>query len=343
MAAAGWQDFDTLESYIAKEQRAFPESRGVFTDILRRIGVASKVISAKTQKAGILDVLGKQGQENVQGEQQMKLDVIANEIMKATFHWMPSVAGMATEEEEEYTVFPRAANYEGDRYIVLFDPLDGSSNIDANVSVGTIFSVHRIAAEAETLSLGDFLRPGRQQIGAGYVIYGSSTMFVFTTGHGVHGFTLDPEIGEYILSHENIRIPDRCKCFSANEANYAKWDEPTKRFADLIRYGDDPRYAKTSSRYIGSLVADFHRNLLYGGVFLYPADARTGKGKLRLLYECAPMAMLAEQAGGLASAGRERILDIVPRELHQRVPIVVGTRREVELYEGMVREGGEAR
>ncbi len=343
MTASGWQDFDTLESYIAKEQRAFPESRGVFTDILRRIGVASKVISAKTQKAGILNVLGKQGQENVQGEQQMKLDVIANEIMKATFHWMPSVAGMATEEEEDYTVFPRAANYEGDRYLVLFDPLDGSSNIDANVSVGTIFSIHRIAAAVETLTLGDFLKPGSQQVGAGYVIYGSSTMFVFTTGHGVHGFTLDPEIGEYILSHEDIRIPDVCKCFSANEANYAKWDVPTKEFADMVRYGDDPRYAKTSSRYIGSLVADFHRNLLYGGVFMYPANAKTGKGKLRLLYECAPMAMLADQAGGGATTGRGRILDVVPTELHQRVPVVIGNRHEIEIYEQIVRRHADGK
>jgi len=343
MGTSGWQDFDTLESFIAKEQRAYPKSRGVFTDILRRVGVASKVISAKTQKAGILDVLGKQGQENVQGEQQMKLDLIANEIMKATFHWMPSVAGVATEEEEDYTVFPRGATYEGDRYVILFDPLDGSSNIDANVSVGTIFSLHCIPAEAETLAIDDFLQPGVKQVAAGYVIYGSSTMFVFTTGHGVHGFTLDPEIGEYILSHEDIRIPDVCKCFSANDANYDKWDGPTKRFADLIRYGDDPAYAKTSSRYIGSLVADFHRNLLYGGVFMYPADAKTGKGKLRLLYECAPMAMLAAQAGGLATTGRERILDVVPRELHQRVPFVVGNRREVELYESMIREHGEDR
>jgi fructose-1,6-bisphosphatase I len=339
MAGSGWQDFDTLESYIAKEQRMHPESRGVFTDLLRRIGVATKVVSVKVQKAGLLNVLGRHGGENVQGEQQMKLDVIANDIMKATFHWMPPVAGIATEEEEEYTVFPSPAESQGDRYMILFDPLDGSSNIDANVSVGTIFSIHRLPAGREP-TLDDFLKPGFQQEAAGYVIYGSSTMFVYTTGHGVHGFTLDPEVGEYVLSHPGVQIPDRCKCFSANEANYDKWDEPTQKFADTVRYGDDDRYAKTSSRYIGSLVADFHRNLLYGGVFMYPANSKTGKGKLRLLYECAPMAMLAEQAGGGATTGKERILDIQPTELHQRVPVVIGNRHEVELYEKMVREQG---
>ena len=341
MANSGWHDFDTLESYIAKEQRKYPESRGVFADLLRRVGVASKVISAKVQKAGLLDVLGKQGSKNVQDEEQAKLDVIANEIMKATFQWMPLVGGLATEEEEDYISYPPRAGNEGDRYIVLFDPLDGSSNIDANVSVGTIFSIHRVEGDVHQCGEKDFLQPGKKQIAAGYVIYGSSTMFVFTTGHGVHGFTLDPEVGEYVLSHEGIRIPDKCTCFSANEANYPKWDDPTRRFVDLIRSRKDDRYQKTSSRYIGSLVADFHRNLLYGGIFMYPADAKTGKGKLRLLYECAPMAMLAEQAGGAATTGRERILDIVPKELHQRVPFIVGNKREVDLYLEMVAKAGK--
>jgi len=341
MTNSGWHDFDTLESYIAKEQRRYPESRGVFADLLRRVGVASKVISAKVQKAGLLDVLGKQGSKNVQDEEQAKLDVIANEIMKATFQWMPLVGGLATEEEEDYISYPPRAGNEGDRYIVLFDPLDGSSNIDANVSVGTIFSIHRVEGDVHQCGERDFLQPGNKQIAAGYVIYGSSTMFVFTTGHGVHGFTLDPEVGEYVLSHEGIRIPDKCTCFSANEANYPKWDDPTRRFVDLIRSRKDDRYQKTSSRYIGSLVADFHRNLLYGGIFMYPADAKTGKGKLRLLYECAPMAMLAEQAGGAATTGRERILDIVPKELHQRVPFIVGNKREVDLYLEMVAKAGK--
>jgi len=339
MPDSGWHDFDTLESYIAKEQRAYPESRGVFTDILRRIGVASKVISAKVQKAGIVNVLGAYGAQNVQGEAQQKLDVLANEIMKSTFHWMPSIGGIATEEEETYTVYPPRTDGEGDRYIVLFDPLDGSSNIDANVSVGTIFSIHRIESEGGACGLQDFLRPGNHQIAAGYVIYGSSTMFVFTTGHGVHGFTLDPEVGEYVLSHERIQIPDACKCFSANEANYSKWDEPTKQFADFVRYGDDPRYESTTSRYIGSLVADFHRNLLYGGVFMYPADRKNRSGKLRLLYECAPMSMIIEDAGGKSTTGTQRVLDVVPTKLHERVPMVIGCSREIELYEEMVARG----
>ncbi len=345
MPDSGWKDFETLESYIAKEQRMHPHSRGVFSNLLRRIGVASKVVTSKVQKAGLVDVLGMQGTQNVQGETQAKLDVLANDIMKATFRWMPSIAGMASEEDDEMIPVARKTSVDDDdHYIILFDPLDGSSNIDANVSVGTIFSIHRAISDTKGLKsdepciLGDFLQPGYKQEAAGYVIYGSSTMLVYTTGHGVHGFTLDPEIGEYILSHENIIIPDRCKCFSANEANYNKWDAPSKQFADYVRFGSEERYQKLSSRYIGSFVADFHRNLLYGGVFMYPADEATGKGKLRLLYECAPIAMLAEQAGGLASTGRERILDIQPSDLHERVPIIVGNRREVELYEKMVAE-----
>lgn len=342
VAESDWQDFDTLESYIAKEQRQYPASRGVFADLLRRVGLAAKVIFSRVGKAGLLDVLGKQGSQNIQGEQQMKLDVIAHRVMKSTFDWMPAVAGLASEEEGDYLVFPRRSDYEGDRYIILFDPLDGSSNIDANVSVGTIFSIHRCPSGNDNPTLECFLQPGRRQLAAGYAIYGSSTMFVYTTGHGVHGFTLDPEVGEFVLSHEGIRIPDRCKCFSANDVNYATWDRPTQTFADSIRYGDKERYRGTSSRYIGSLVADFHRNLLYGGVFMYPADARSVEGKLRLLYECSPLALIAEQAGGLASTGRERILDILPRELHQRVPLVIGNRREVELYEELVRASGSS-
>jgi len=338
MSATHWRDFYTLESYIAKEERQHVSTRGVFSNLIRRIGLASKVISAKVQKAGLLNVLGEHGVENIQGEQQQKLDVLANEAMKATFSWMPRVAGIATEEEEHFVAFDPQGKNVGERYVILFDPLDGSSNIDANVSVGTIFSIRRLDNGDRTCQLEDFLRPGREQVAAGYVIYGSSTMFVYTAGHGVHGFTLDPEVGEYVLSHENIRLPEVCKCFSANETYFPRWNEPTQQFVDQLRHSDDPRYAKTTSRYIGSMVADIHRNLLYGGVFLYPADAETGKGKLRLLYECAPMAFLVEQAGGLATTGHERIMDILPTQLHQRVPIVIGNRYEVERYEELVRE-----
>lgn len=332
-----WKDFSTLEGFISAQERMHPDSRGIFSNLLRRVGVASKVIAARVQKAGLLDVLGKVGSVNVQDEEQQKLDVIANSIMKATFRPMEAIVGMASEEEEEFlSVSGRRGD--DDHYLVMFDPLDGSSNIDANVSVGTIFSIHRCQSNGGKVTLDDFLQRGARQEAAGYVIYGSSTMFVYTTGHGVHGFTLDPEVGEYILSHENIRIPDQCKCFSANDANYNRWDEPTRRFADHVRYSDDPRYAKTSSRYIGSLVADFHRNMLYGGVFMYPLNTDTAAGKLRLLYECAPMAMLAEQAGGLASTGRQRILDLDPTSLHQRVPFCVGNRQDILLYEQMCTE-----
>lgn len=343
MSESGFKNFETLESYIAKEQRMHINSRGLFSNILRRIGVASKVVSIQVQKAGIVDVLGARDNINIQGEVQMKLDEIANEVFKATFSWMPSIAGMASEEEETYTVFPRQDDYTGSRYIILFDPLDGSSNIDANVSVGTIFSIYRLKNDGKKnggnyCDLTDFLQPGRDLAAAGYVIYGSGTVFVYTTGHGVHGFTLDPSIGEYVLSHENMTIPETVKCFSANETNYKKWDRAAQTFADHIRYGNDPTYSKVTSRYIGSLVSDFHRNLLYGGIYMYPGDAKTGKGKLRLLYECAPLSFIAEQAGGLGTTGKERILDVDPVELHQRVPFIVGNKKEVELYEKMVKD-----
>ena len=339
MAESHWRDFETLESYIAKEQSLHPQSRGVFSNLMRRIGLASKVIFSKAHKAGLVGVLGVQGSINVQGEQQQKLDVIANEVLKDTFRWMDSISGMASEEEDDVMHLPPRLHDES-RYVVMFDPLDGSSNIDANVSVGTIFSVHRTLSTAGEASLADYLQPGHSQVAAGYIIYGPSTIFVYTTGHGVHGFTLDPAIGEYVLSHENIRIPDVCKCFSANDSNYHTWDAATQSFADRVRYSREGRYANTTSRYIGSMVADLHRNLLYGGIFMYPADAQTGKGKLRLLYEAAPLAMIYDQAGGAATSGTQRILDIQATELHQRVPLIIGNSVEVALYESMIRDQG---
>jgi len=335
---SAFRDFETLESHISKQQQMHYNVRGTFSNILRRIGVASKIINSKVQKAGLIDILGNNNHVNVQGEEQVKLDHMANAVMRAAFCVMPSIAGMATEEEESFTAF-KHHDIDGSRYIVMFDPLDGSSNVDANVSVGTIFSILKCDKDcADELTEEDFFKPGRQLSAAGYVIYGSSTMFVYTTGQGVHGFTLDPEIGEYILSHENITIPDRCKCFSANESNYNKWDKATKEFADTVRFGEDARYKKASSRYIGSLVSDFHRNLLYGGVYMYPVDMTTGKPKLRLLYECAPLAMIVEQAGGCATTGTQNILDIVPNHLHQRVPLVIGNKQEIELYKKLVKK-----
>ncbi len=337
--SSSFRDFETLESYITKQQKLHVNVRGTFSQVLRRIGVASKIIESKVRKAGLVDILGVNGSVNVQGEHQVKLDDMANSIMKAAFSVIPSIAGMATEEEEDFTAFDNI-EFDGSRYLVMFDPLDGSSNVDANVSIGTIFAVLKYdkATSKSSVTKEDFFKPGRTLSAAGYVIYGSSTMFVYTTGQGVHGFTLDPEIGEFVLSHENIKIPDQCKCFSANETNYNKWDQATKEFADTIRYSDDKRYQKASSRYIGSLVADFHRNLLYGGIYMYPTDVTTNKPKLRLLYECAPLAMIAEQAGGMASTGTQNILDIVPNQLHQRVPIVIGNKKDVEFYEELVKK-----
>jgi fructose-1,6-bisphosphatase I len=338
----GWQDFFTLESFIAYQQRLYPGSRGVFSDVLRRVAVATKIISSRVRRAGLVGVLGKHGASNVQGEEQMKLDVISNMILKDAIAWLPSMAVIASEEDAEMSILEHESNdYEGDQYVVFFDPLDGSSNIDVNVSVGTIFSIHRAPYNPlkRRFVWSDFLKRGSEQVAAGYVIYGSSTMFVYTTGQGVHGFTLEPSIGEYILSHENIRIPDRCSYFSANDTNYSVWPEASRKFADTLRYTGTNRYARTSSRYVGSFVADAHRNLLVGGIYMYPENAQSGKGKLRLIYECAPLAMIFEQAGGTASTGRERILDIVPSELHQRSPIVIGTKKDVEFYEKLVQEG----
>ncbi|MBF0297085.1 MAG: class 1 fructose-bisphosphatase [Oligoflexia bacterium] len=342
-----WKDFETLESHIYKQQKLHPQGRGIFSNILRRIGVASKIIESKVRRAGLLGITGKEGIINIQGEDQMKLDLLSNNIMKAAFNWWSPIAGICSEEEDEFVTFPKQNDYSGDRYIIFFDPLDGSSNIDTNVPIGTIFSIYRYEEDSKNC----ILQPGHQQKAAGYVLYGSTTMFVYTTGggSGVHGFTLDPEIGEYVLSHENIIIPPQCKYFSANETNYQFWSTNTQRYADFIRFGYpllDIEFAdecnsnnasinvsnKISSRYTGTLVSDFHRNLLKGGIFLYPEDIKAISGKLRLLYECAPLALIAEEAGGMASTGTKRILDLQATSLHQRVPFIIGNKNAVLLY-----------
>jgi fructose-1,6-bisphosphatase I len=337
MSQVGWSRVRTLESFINKEQRLHPTSRGVFSDLMRRIGVASKVIHSKVQKAGLLSDTGTEERDEGAAHGEIRFHLTADKIMKAALQWFPSIAALASREEDE--LIPTAPrNQPEDLYVVLFDALDGHPNIDVNVSVGTIFSIYRWGLGLEPPTLENVLQAGYKQVAAGYVIYGSSTMFVFTAGQGVHGFTLDPGIGEFILSHENILLPNACRYFSANESHYERWDEPTRRFADHVRFGSIPRYQRTTSRYIGSMVADFHRDLLHGGIFLYPLNTRTGVGKLQLTLECNPLAMIIEQAGGLASTGRERILDIHPKSLHQTVPLVIGNRQEVELYERMVRE-----
>ena len=291
--------------------------------------MATKIISRQVNKAGLLNVLGLAGEVNVQGEEVQKLDDLSNHVIKQVLRYSTMIGGVASEEEE---TFLQNTQYPDGKYVVFFDPLDGSSNIDANVPVGTIFGIYRRLSR-DVVGEEDFLQPGRKLVAAGYAIYGSSTMLVYSAGNGVHGFTLDPEYGEYLLSHPQIQIPKECRCYSVNERNYARWSPAAQQFIDHIKFSGDARYAKTTARYIGSAVADFHRNLLYGGVFMYPEDSKNVRGKLRLIYECNPLAFLAEQAGGRASTGTTPILDIQPTSIHQRVPFCVGNAQEVLAYE----------
>ncbi|MGL5991391.1 MAG: class 1 fructose-bisphosphatase [Plesiomonas sp.] len=328
----------TLGEFIVEKQQDFPHATGELTSLLAAIKLAAKIIHRDINKAGLVDILGANGLANVQGESQMKLDVYANDKLKAALQARGEVAGIASEEEDDIVIF------EGDRgcnakYVVLMDPLDGSSNIDVNVSVGTIFSIYRrITPTGTPVTREDFLQSGNRQVAAGYVVYGSSTMLVYTTGCGVHGFTYDPSLGVFCLSHENIRIPQNGVIYSINEGNYIKFPQGVKKYIKYCQDHDTASKRPYTSRYIGSLVADFHRNMLKGGIYIYPSTANSPKGKLRLLYECNPMAFLAEQAGGRASDGTHRILDIVPSELHQRVPFFVGSQAMMDDAERFMRE-----
>jgi fructose-1,6-bisphosphatase I len=332
----------TLQRHLLEQQHALaPGARGDFTALLMDLIVAAKLIAREVNKAGLAEILGDAGAENVQGELVMKLDEFAQDrIYKAMDHG-GHLCCMASEEEKE--LIPIPARYPKGEYVLMFDPLDGSSNIDANVSIGTIFAIHRRRTPTGTDgTLEDVLQPGRDLVCAGYFLYGPSTMLVYSTGHGVAGFTLDPSIGEFCLSHEDIQTPARGKIYSANEGNWEFWDEPSRRYIQHLKTADKASGRPYSTRYIGSLVSDFHRNLLYGGVFLYPADhkdPKKPKGKLRLLYEAAPLAFIAEQAGGAASDGRRRILDLVPTGLHDRTPLCIGAKDDVALYDQFVREG----
>jgi fructose-1,6-bisphosphatase I len=330
----------TLTHKVLVEQREHAKRTGEapsgdFSELLNQIAVAGKLISAEVNMAGLADILGVAGRKNVQGEEVMKLDVFSDQTIIEILRRSGQVCIMASEEVAEPIGVPEP--HVPGRYAVAFDPLDGSSNIDVNVSIGTIFSIHRRKSPEGTPGTSeDLLRPGTELAGAGYIIYGSSTMLVYTTGEGVHGFTLDPSVGEFLLSHENIQIPSKCGIYSTNEGNYSKWSQGTQKYVDHLKSpGDDP-LSGMKSRYIGSLVADFHRNLMKGGVFLYPADKRTGKGKLRLLYEAIPLGYVAKAAGGYASTGKESILDMQPESLHQRVPLIIGSRDAVEAYERAV-------
>ncbi len=328
----------TLGEFIVEKQHDFSHATGELTALLSALKLGAKIIHRDINKAGLVDILGTSGVSNVQGEVQMKLDLYANEKLKAALKARGEVAGIASEEEDEIVIF------EGDRglnakYVVLMDPLDGSSNIDVNVSVGTIFSIYRrITPLGTPVTEADFLQPGNKQVAAGYIVYGSSTMLVYTTGHGVHAFTYDPSLGVFCLSHERVHFPEKGNMYSINEGNYIKFPQGVKKYIKYCQEQDEATLRPYTSRYIGSLVADFHRNLLKGGIYLYPSTASYPKGKLRLLYECNPMAFLAEQAGGKASDGARRILDIMPEKLHQRCPFFVGTESMVNDVERFIAE-----
>ncbi len=324
----------TLERFILDQQSHHPDATGELTNLLYDIALAAKMIAAQIRRAGLVNILGSAGSVNVQDEEQQKLDVYANETMKNALNHTGRVCAMASEEDEE--LIPILDGVPAGKYTVLFDPLDGSSNIDVNAAVGTIFSVYPRVSTSGPGRMEDLLQPGHRQVAAGYVMYGSSVMMVYAAGGlGVHGFTLDPTIGEFLLSHPNITTTPTGKYYSVNESNFGRWS-PGVRQAVRGFHGDDPaRMAGKNSRYIGSLVADFHRNLIAGGIFLYPGDSKNPRGKLRLLYEASPMAYLAEAAGGQATDGTQRILDIVPTTLHQRTPLVIGGATDVE-YVGQV-------
>lgn len=323
------QQVVTIEHHLLDRQAEHPGARGEFTGLLYDIALVGKLISREVTKAGLVDILGQTGQVNVQGEEVQKLDEFANACFLRILERSGRVCAMGSEEEEKPISVPET--FERGDYLVLFDPLDGSSNIDVNVSIGSIFSIYRNADGSRTCSEEEFLRKGCEQVAAGYIVYGSSTMLVYTAGNGVFGFTLDPGIGEFLLSHPQIEVPESGKYYSCNEGYRNLFFDSTRRFIEYLQEPDEDSGRPYSGRYIGSMVADVHRTLLYGGIFLYPATQKSPAGKLRLLYEANPMAMVIEQAGGMASTGKERILDIAPNELHQRVPLFMGSTREVKL------------
>jgi len=322
----------TLGEYIIDNQNDFQYSSGELSRLLSSIKLAAKVVNHEVNKAGLVDILGQSGDTNIQGEEQQKLDVYANEIFMNTLVNRQIVCGIASEEEDNFVIIEGKNKSHDNKYIVLIDPLDGSSNIDVNVSVGTIFSIYRRVTPLGTpVTLEDFLQPGNLQVAAGYVVYGTSTMLVYSTGHGVNGFTLNPALGTFYLSHPNMTFPETGTIYSINEGNYIHFKQGVKDYLKYCQEEEDDR--PYTSRYIGSLVSDFHRNMIKGGVYIYPTSSKAPKGKLRLLYECNPMAFLAEQAGGKASDGYTRLLNIKPTELHQRVPFFCGSKKMVEKAE----------
>jgi fructose-1,6-bisphosphatase I len=322
----------TLGEFIIENQKDFQYSSGELSRIFNSIRLAAKVVSYKVNKAGLVDIIGAVGEKNIQGEDQQKLDVYANEIFIQTLINREIVCGIASEENDDFITVQGSDDSHSNKYVVLMDPLDGSSNIDVNVSVGTIFSVYRrISPIGTPVTLEDFLQPGIKQVAAGYVIYGTSTMLVYTTGNGVNGFTLNPAIGTFYLSHPNMRFPVDGNIYSVNEGNYIHFPQGVKDYIKYCQLEEENR--PYSSRYIGSLASDIHRNMIKGGIYLYPTSSKATKGKLRLLYECNPMAFIVEQAGGKASDGFCRIMEITPTALHERAPFFCGSYNMVEKIE----------
>jgi len=327
----------TLGQFIIEKQADFPYAKGELSRLLRDIGIASKIVNREVNKAGLVDILGDFGSTNVQGEDQKKLDVFANTQFIAALTSGGECCIVASEEEDEFVAIDSPVSKNA-KYIVCIDPLDGSSNIDCNVAVGTIFSIFRRKSTEGKATLEDVLQKGTEQVAAGYVIYGSSTMLVYTTGKGVNGFTLDPSIGEFCLSHPDMKIPEDGKIYSINEGNYVHFPDGVKKYLKYAQVEDKASNRPYTSRYIGSMVADIHRNLIKGGIYMYPTTSGSPNGKLRLMYECNPMAFIIEQAGGVASDGFRRIMEIEPTELHQRTAVYIGSRKMVEMVEGLLAE-----
>lgn len=320
----------TIERFLLDRQPGY--ATGDLTTLFYDIALAAKLIATQTRRAGLIDILGSQGTVNIQGESQKKLDVYADETIYKLNDHTGRLCAMVSEEREDWLSIPE--KYRKGNYILVYDPLDGSSNIDANVTIGTIFGIYRTLDVEKRGRIEDCLRRGNELVAAGYIVYGASTMFIYSAGDGVHAFTLDPEIGEFLLTHENLRFPDPPAYYSLNLGTYASWDPGVQQYADWLQTSAQPRL---SQRYIGSLAADFHRNLLYGGVYGYPADAKSPLGKIRLLYEAGPMAFLAEQAGGYGSNGVTSLLEIQPENLHQRTSVFIGSRSLVEKAEEFIR------
>jgi fructose-1,6-bisphosphatase I len=323
--------FMTLERHIIEGERLHPDATGKFSSLLHSLSLAAKLIWREVTKAGLVNILGKTDRMNISGDVIKKLDEFADQTIYKAMDHGGDLCVMASEENEDILQIPE--DYPQGKYVLIYDPLDGSGNIDANITIGTIFSIYTRVTESGMGRVEDVLQPGYKQVAAAYVLFGSSMMFVYCTGHGVHGFTLDPSVGEFLLSHEDIKIPRRGSIYSVNEGNYDRWQQAMQRYIQWLKKDDQASGRPYSSRYIGSLVADVHRTLLYGGIYCYPGDTKNPSGKLRLMYENNPLSFIVENAGGAASDGRRRILDIKPTSLHQRTPLFIGSKDDVRTAE----------